>query len=228
MCWAVYHIRTMFISKHLDEIILPLTISLCDSRLSVTATQQRAAATHYQRRRWRPQLLQMQNHVSMNKQINDSCKFSQLWVILGTSTLTWIFFSCLYWIVITSVSKLGGNLHIFVFSGPENVQNVEVIAQTETNITLKWEKVDNISTYMLQYDHSGSVKEENVTSSAGASITHEIAGLTAGTKYNFTIITLLDGATSTGFSVEAITSKHDWIYHFKVFLFAFLYVGYLI
>lgn len=89
-----------------------------------------------------------------------------------------------------------------------------MIAQTETNITLKWEKVDNISTYILQYDHKGSMNKENVSSSAGVSITHEIAGLTAGTKYNFTIITQLEGATSSGYSVEAVTSKPGWIYHF--------------
>lgn len=108
---------------------------------------------------------------------------------------------------------------------------MEVIAQTETNITLRWEKVDNISTYMLQYAHNGSMKEENVNSSAEASVTHDITGLTAGTKYNFTITTQLEGATSTGYSVEAVTSKQDWTYHFKDFLFVktkLLSVGYWI
>lgn len=94
-----------------------------------------------------------------------------------------------------------------------------MIAQTETNITLKWEKVNNSSTYMLQYDHNGSMMMENVSSFAEGSIIHEIVGLTAGTKYNFTIITHLEGATSTGYSVEVVTSKQDWIYRFKDFLF---------
>lgn len=111
------------------------------------------------------------------------------------------------------------NAQIVVFLGPENVQDVEVIEQTETTITLKWEKVDNISTYALQYHHNGSMKEENVNSSAGAPITHVIAGLTAGTKYKFTIVTQLEGATSTGYSVKAVTSKQDQTYHFKAFLF---------
>lgn len=101
----------------------------------------------------------------------------------------------------------------------------------ETAITLKWEKVDNISTYALHYNHNGSMKEENVNSSTAESITHVIAGLTAGTKYKFTIITQLEGATSTGYSVEAVTSKQDQMYHFKAFLFVktkLLSVGYWI
>lgn len=104
-------------------------------------------------------------------------------------------------------------------------------ARTETNITLGWEKVNNIPTYTLQYDLNGSTKKESVNSSAGTSITHEIAGLTAGTKYNFTIFTQSEGATSTGYSVEAVTSKQDRIYHFKEFLFVkckLLPVGYWI
>lgn len=108
---------------------------------------------------------------------------------------------------------------------------MEVIEQTETTITLKWKKVDNLSTYALYYHQNGSMKEETVNSSPGASITHVIAGLTAGTKYKFTIITQLEGATSTGYSVEAVTSKQDQIYHFKAFLFVktkLLSVGYRI
>lgn len=123
------------------------------------------------------------------------------------------------------------NAQIVVFLGPENVQDVEVIEQTETTITLKWEKVDNISIYTLYYHQNGSMKEENVNSSPEASITHVIARLTAGTKYKFTIITQLEGATSTGYSVEAVTSKQDRIYHFKAFLFVkmkLLSVGYWI
>lgn len=104
-----------------------------------------------------------------------------------------------------------------------------VIAQTETNITLKWEKVDDIPTYMLQYDLNGYMKKESVNSSTAGSVTHEIAGLTASTKYKFTIFTQLEGATSTGYSVEGVTSKQNWIYHFKDFPFVkcrLLFVGY--
>lgn len=89
----------------------------------------------------------------------------------------------------------------------------------ETTITLEWEKIDNISTYVLQYYHNSGTTKENVNSTAGPSVTLEITGLTAGTKYNFTIITQHEGATSTGYSVEAATSKQDRKDHFKDFLF---------
>lgn len=151
--------------------------------------------------------------------MNYRCKVSYFIFIYGTSTLIFFHFP-----PPTPTPKFLFHSHQFnaqivVFLGPKDVKDVEVIEQTETTITLKWEKVDNISTYALHYHQNGSMKEENATSSPGTSITHVIARLTAATKYKFTIITQLEGATSTGYSVEAVTSKRDQIYHFKAFLF---------
>lgn len=106
--------------------------------------------------------------------------------------------------------RTGWQRRHFVFSALENVRNVEVLAQTNVSITLKWEKVQNISTYILRYFHNSS-KEDNVNSTEGASITHEILNLTPGTKYNFTIITVREESESTGYTVKAVTSKQDWI-----------------
>lgn len=98
----------------------------------------------------------------------------------------------------------------FVYSGLENVKNVQVSARTDVSITLMWEKVQNISTYIVRYFHNSS-KEVNVNCTEGASITQEIPGLTPGTKYNFTIITVREESKSTGYTVKAVTSKQDWI-----------------
>lgn len=80
-----------------------------------------------------------------------------------------------------------------------------MLTKTETSVTLSWEKVNNISTYILEYDHNRTAV--NVNNTAGASITHKISDLTPGTKYNFTIFTVLEGVSSSGYTVEAITSK---------------------
>lgn len=96
------------------------------------------------------------------------------------------------------------------------MKNVQVLGQTETSITLKWKKVDTVSTYILKYN---STKEENVNSPVGESVTHEISNLTPGTKYNFTIITKFEDFESTGYSVEAVTSKRVQANHSIAFLF---------
>lgn len=94
----------------------------------------------------------------------------------------------------------------FVFSAPENVNNVEVLTQTENSITLMWDKVDSISTYLLKYVNKGSIMEENINM-PHQTITHEVSSLTPGTKYNFTLFTVSEGQNSTGYSFEAVTGK---------------------
>lgn len=86
---------------------------------------------------------------------------------------------------------------------------MQVTAQTEISITLKWEKVQNNSTYILWYGHNGSIKDD-INNTVEAWVTHEVSGLTPGTKYNFTIITKFEGSESPGYTVEAVTSKRDW------------------
>ncbi|XP_033467887.2 receptor-type tyrosine-protein phosphatase H-like isoform X1 [Epinephelus lanceolatus] len=86
-------------------------------------------------------------------------------------------------------------------TAPANVNNVTVVTQNESSITLKWDKVNDISTYFLQYDNNGSFIEVNQE----ASVTYEVSSLNAGTKYNFTLITRFEKVNSTGFSFCAVT-----------------------
>ncbi|XP_076616431.1 receptor-type tyrosine-protein phosphatase H-like isoform X3 [Chaetodon auriga] len=92
-------------------------------------------------------------------------------------------------------------------TAPENVKDAEVSTQTETSITLLWHKVNNISTYILQYDNKGSLKEESISDPhQGPSVTHEVSSLTAGTKYHFTLITVFADVNSTGYTFDAVTA----------------------
>ena len=99
-------------------------------------------------------------------------------------------------------------LSTLCFSAPENVKGVEVSGQSENSITLMWDKVNNIPTYLLQYEDKGSSKVENITASdSGTSVTHEVSSLTAGTKYSFTLFTVFEEVNSTGYMFQAVTGK---------------------
>ncbi len=95
-----------------------------------------------------------------------------------------------------------------VFSAPENVKDVKVLNRSENSLTLMWDKVNNISTYFLLFDNNGVLREEIVSvSSQGATVTYEVSSLSAGTKYNFTLITVFEEVNSTGYTFEAVTGK---------------------
>ncbi|XP_059180532.1 receptor-type tyrosine-protein phosphatase H-like [Centropristis striata] len=87
-----------------------------------------------------------------------------------------------------------------------NVNNVTVLRQNESSITLMWDKVNNISTYVLQYDYNGSSIEVTCdTFYHNATVTRVVSLLNAGTKYRFTLITVFEKVNSTGFSFNAAT-----------------------
>ncbi|XP_014882006.1 receptor-type tyrosine-protein phosphatase H-like, partial [Poecilia latipinna] len=71
---------------------------------------------------------------------------------------------------------------------------------------LKWNKVDGISTYRLEYEVNGAPVSENINAAAGETfVQHVVSGLTAGTEYSFTLFTVLNGVSSSGFSFSAAT-----------------------
>nr|XP_020461987.1 receptor-type tyrosine-protein phosphatase eta-like isoform X2 [Monopterus albus] len=91
---------------------------------------------------------------------------------------------------------------ITTFTAPENVKYLKVLTQSETSVTLQWSKVSNISNYILAF----SAKEINVTS-AGPQVNYTVTNLTSGTKYNFTVFTVLGNVRSSGANVNAFTGK---------------------
>ncbi|XP_030611081.1 receptor-type tyrosine-protein phosphatase H-like [Archocentrus centrarchus] len=94
-------------------------------------------------------------------------------------------------------------------TAPENVQNVIVKAQTETSISLQWDKVNKISTYILQYNYDGSVIEKNISVSQEGPVEYVVSPLTAGTIYIFTLFTVFEGVNSSGYRFSAVTAPYD-------------------
>ncbi|XP_054625455.1 receptor-type tyrosine-protein phosphatase H-like isoform X2 [Dunckerocampus dactyliophorus] len=104
---------------------------------------------------------------------------------------------------------MGANSSGYTFSAPtapEDVQNVHVVTQTESSITLSWNKVGNISTYVLQYgNHNRAIEDPVFGLNPKAMFIHEVSWLTAGKTYNFTLITVFENVTSAGFTFDAST-----------------------
>ncbi|XP_032431091.1 receptor-type tyrosine-protein phosphatase H isoform X15 [Xiphophorus hellerii] len=91
-------------------------------------------------------------------------------------------------------------------TAPENVESVSVITQNTSSITLKWDKVNNISTYELQYD---SVTKNISDTSGETFVQHVVSDLTAGTEYSFTLFTEANGVSSSGFIFSAATAPEN-------------------
>ncbi|XP_028332597.1 receptor-type tyrosine-protein phosphatase H-like isoform X2 [Gouania willdenowi] len=93
---------------------------------------------------------------------------------------------------------------------PQNTENVSVLTQNESSITLQWNKVNNILTYTLRYEDNGDVKGDNITaSSAEKSVKHVVSPLNAGRRYRFTIITKFEKLSSTGVNFTAVTAPQN-------------------
>ena len=85
---------------------------------------------------------------------------------------------------------------------PRNAEDFKSVGQTETSITLQWNKVEDILNYTLVFNGS----EINVTASEDQ-VTHKVSGLTSGTKYDFTLFTVFEYAKSSGVNLTAVTGK---------------------
>ncbi|CAI5659123.1 unnamed protein product [Oreochromis niloticus] len=86
-------------------------------------------------------------------------------------------------------------------ASPDNVNRVNVTTQNESSITLTWNKVSNIPTYILQY---GDITE-GISNTEEGPIVHVVTSLTAGTNYTFILFTTFDGLNSSGYRFSAVT-----------------------
>ncbi|KAI9536670.1 hypothetical protein NQZ68_031745 [Dissostichus eleginoides] len=85
---------------------------------------------------------------------------------------------------------------------PSNAEGFRTVTQTETSITLRWDKVDDILNYTLVFNG----KEINVTATADPEVKHTISTLTSGTKYNFQLFTVFEDVRSSGVNLTAVTA----------------------
>ncbi|XP_061765342.1 receptor-type tyrosine-protein phosphatase H [Nerophis ophidion] len=103
---------------------------------------------------------------------------------------------------------MGANSSGYIFSAPtapEDVKNVDVVTQTESSITLSWDKVGNISTYTLQCTPDCNITKRDMSYGWKAVVMREVSSLAAGKRYSFTLITMFENVTSTGFTFAAST-----------------------
>lgn len=87
---------------------------------------------------------------------------------------------------------------------PPDVSHVEVVTQDETSITLRWETVDEISTYILLNKNNNTTEIINPKTRA---VTHKVSGLTSGTAYHFILFTVNQNINSSGYSFTAVTGR---------------------
>ncbi|KAM9816964.1 receptor-type tyrosine-protein phosphatase H-like [Neosynchiropus ocellatus] len=117
-------------------------------------------------------------------------------LLTGLTSATIYDFSLLT--IYKNITSRGVNLT--AATAPANVKGVTASAQSETSITLTWSKVNNVSTYLLQYDNQARpVPSEN------QSLTLQVTGLSAGTTYEFTLLSVFQNINSTGLVFKAST-----------------------
>ncbi|XP_072547508.1 receptor-type tyrosine-protein phosphatase H [Salminus brasiliensis] len=88
---------------------------------------------------------------------------------------------------------------------PSSVDSVSVKSQTETELTLEWNKVNNSSSYSYRLNYNG--RNNTINGSEGGSVvTHTVSALSSGTKYTFTLYTVLEGVESSGYTFTSVTT----------------------
>ena len=88
-------------------------------------------------------------------------------------------------------------------SAPPNADNYVQIGQSETSITLQWNKLNNNS-FILQFN---GTEIHKYSSGSSGSLNHTVSNLTAGTRYTFTLFTVFENVSSSGVNLTAVTGK---------------------
>ncbi|KAK5606374.1 hypothetical protein CRENBAI_022214 [Crenichthys baileyi] len=102
--------------------------------------------------------------------------------------------------VFENISSSG--VSIAAVTAPENAEGFRASKQDETSITLQWNKVNNNTSFVLQFNGT----ETFISSPDGdGPVTHTVSSLTAGTRYTFTLFSVFENVRSSGFSILAAT-----------------------
>ncbi|TWW54850.1 E3 ubiquitin-protein ligase TRIM39, partial [Takifugu flavidus] len=102
--------------------------------------------------------------------------------------------------VVNGVTSTGVNLT--AVTAPLNTDSFSLTGQNETSISLQWNKVNNHS-FILQFN--GSVINILPPDGPGP-VNYTVSGLRAGTEYIFMLFTVVNGVTSTGVNLTAVTA----------------------
>ncbi|XP_051538988.1 receptor-type tyrosine-protein phosphatase eta-like [Myxocyprinus asiaticus] len=97
-------------------------------------------------------------------------------------------------------------LILFVFVVPiwnlTEVHNVDVVAQSETELTLKWFS-NSSNLYILRDSYR---RENNISAPYQGLVRHTVSSLSPGTKYTFTLYTVFEDVRSNGYNFSAVTT----------------------
>ncbi|XP_073720191.1 receptor-type tyrosine-protein phosphatase H isoform X1 [Misgurnus anguillicaudatus] len=101
-------------------------------------------------------------------------------------------------------------------TAPSNVNNITVIDQTETDITLEWDIVNGnkIYSYVLK-NNSGEESEIINAPETGTKVNYTVHSLSPGTKYSFTLYTEFETVRSSGYNFSSATTPSN-VYDIKV------------
>ncbi|XP_033975824.1 receptor-type tyrosine-protein phosphatase H isoform X3 [Trematomus bernacchii] len=132
--------------------------------------------------------------INVNGSDNTEVKHTILQLTSGTKYIFQLF-------TVFEYAKSTGVNHTAV-TAPRNTEEFKSVTQTETSITLGWDKVDDILNYTLVFNGT----EINVIASDETEVKHTISDLTSRTKYNFQLFTVFEYAKSTGVNLTAVTA----------------------
>ncbi|KAF7229842.1 transcript variant X1 [Nothobranchius furzeri] len=91
-------------------------------------------------------------------------------------------------------------------TAPLNADGFRSSGQDQTSITLQWNKVNNVVSFILQFNDA----ELTFSGQTGdGPVTHIVAPLTVGTEYTFTLFSVFENVWSSGVSITASTAMFN-------------------
>uniref|UniRef100_A0A096LV22 Fibronectin type-III domain-containing protein n=1 Tax=Poecilia formosa TaxID=48698 RepID=A0A096LV22_POEFO len=79
-------------------------------------------------------------------------------------------------------------------------------SQNESSITLQWNKINNNINFVLQFNGV----ETNISAPNGdGPVNYTVSSLTAGTRYTFTLFSVLESIRSSGVSIAVVTAPKN-------------------
>ncbi|XP_043953351.1 uncharacterized protein LOC122820197 [Gambusia affinis] len=94
---------------------------------------------------------------------------------------------------------------IVAATAPQNPEDFRPATQDESSITLQWNKINNSTNFVLQFNGS----ETNVRAPDGfGPVKHTVSSLTAGTRYTFSLFSVFENIRSSGVSIVEATGPN--------------------
>ncbi|XP_077100377.1 receptor-type tyrosine-protein phosphatase H-like isoform X2 [Siphateles boraxobius] len=88
---------------------------------------------------------------------------------------------------------------------PSNVESVTVFDRNESDIILKWEKVNNRDDYTYELKYWNKDGPPIYVSQTDSLVEHTVTSLSPGTEYSFTLYTVFEDVKSSGYNFSNVT-----------------------